>query len=148
MISKRLFFSRVFQTLFPLLAEHLLTTNESSTFRLFFLDRAFLDFSNPIVGLIFPQVTGEERNRETCTWTRWASERSWSQTVFAPRHARASLIREVLWPRKPYNCATRGSLARGKVASPLPLKLGRGRENIAAVKDREEAAPARRSWKR
>lgn len=39
---------------------------------------------------------------------------------FAPRHTRVSLVREVLWPGKPYNCATRGSLARGKVASSWP----------------------------
>lgn len=141
MISNRLFR----ETSFPnfvhdssSLAEHLLTTNESWTFRLFFLESdRWLD--SPLLKLV-------ARNDEIVKLAHGHDglARKLVANGFAPRHTRVSLIREVLWPGKPYNCATRGSLARGKVASswPPPCETWGGWENIAAVKDRKEAAPS------
>lgn len=75
---------------------------------------------------------------------------SWSQTVLR-RDIRGSLLFERFYGQGNRIIVPLAALSPVEKLPPrglLPVKLGRGRENIAAVKDHGEAAPARRSWKR
>lgn len=73
---------------------------------------------------------------------------SWSQTVLR-RDIRGSPLFERFYGQGNRIIVPLAALSPVEKLPPrglLPVKLGR--ENIAAVKDRGEAAPARRSWKR
>lgn len=148
MISNRLFR----ETSFPnfvhdssSLAEHLLTTNESWTFRLFFLESdRWLD--SPLPKLV-------ARNDEIVKLARGhdgLARESWSQTVLR-RDIRGSPLFERFYGQGNRIIVPLAALSPVEKLPPrglLPAKLGVGGKISRRLKTAKKPHQARRSWKR